>query len=469
MNELKEKIEKAKIIIKESGARNSKKDIKLLEQIIEMANKLFSKDENPTDKAIKEAGESLDNAIKIMEAKTDGSIDALISRVRAAVDKKYGNEINRPWLFSTFTDYVIVKGMNEKYTKINYKDDGETVTLGDSTPVKYKQTFEAIKEAIWFDKQINHQIRLDSKNLVLLEADNKKGYDAEIVLIEAGPGNKNYNAYYPAETLARDYKIFEGSKMYIDHLSAAEERKLGGLPRSIKDWVSTVKETWYDPTTSQIKGGVKFTQDWFKDLVKEAKDEIGVSIHAIARGKPGRINGELKKIVEAFTQVSSVDWVTEAGAGGKVIKILEAHFNEDESDSTTRKDDGVMETQLKEANDKIEGLTKRIEEVSHQFDANSTKTKVGEILEANALPAAAKLRVAQSFAGKVIGEGKDYESETTLKEAVDTAVKQEREYISQFSKARIVGMGEGSTMTTKESASQELDELFGLKESKEEK
>ena len=67
----------------------------------------------------------------------------------------------------------------------------------------------------------------------------------EVTLTIIRPGfNKSRRRFYPAETLRRDYRVFEGAKMFVDHATTREERE---RPEgSVRDWVASVKRLWVD-------------------------------------------------------------------------------------------------------------------------------------------------------------------------------------------------------------------------------
>jgi hypothetical protein len=66
-----------------------------------------------------------------------------------------------------------------------------------------------------------------------------------------------------------------------------------------------------------------------QDLLRVDKRLVEASINATATGvKPARVGGEKVWIVEGIEAKGSVDWVTEAGAGGRVAEVLEARIQE---------------------------------------------------------------------------------------------------------------------------------------------
>lgn len=164
---------------------------------------------------------------------------------------------------------------------------------------------------------------------VLVET--KSGGSNEVILtiIRAGWGNQVNGHYYPAEVLeeAANGGIFTGVRMFADHLTQKQQRDLGGMPRSVRDVVGRIKDTWYDAPSKSIKGRAKLVP-WFYELVESDPELIEASINAKGRAKQKLIEGRTGKFVESINRALSVDWVVEGGAGGKVDELLEAHMKE---------------------------------------------------------------------------------------------------------------------------------------------
>ena len=76
----------------------------------------------------------------------------------------------------------------------------------------------------------------------LTEAKFEKGR-ATVTVIKAG-FNSSEDRYYPADMLKRDFKVFEGMKMYADHPTEQEDKDRP--ERSIRDWVATLTEVTCD-------------------------------------------------------------------------------------------------------------------------------------------------------------------------------------------------------------------------------
>jgi hypothetical protein len=137
--------------------------------------------------------------------------------------------------------------------------------------------------------------------------------------------------------------MFEGAKMYADHLAPEAQKALAGMPRSVRDVMGRIVETAYlapgethvaedggesmgtnDSNVAVIRGRASIAQPWLYELVEHDPELIGVSINARGSSKTGKVNGRSAKMVEAISRVASVDWVTEAGAGGRVKALVEA-------------------------------------------------------------------------------------------------------------------------------------------------
>jgi len=163
----------------------------------------------------------------------------------------------------------------------------------------------------------------------LIESADSASGSREVILtiIEAGWGNASHNHYYPAETLERAAKdgVFDGVRMYADHLSEGQKRLLGNLPRSVKDLTGRILNTWYDSASRSIKGRAKLVP-WFHDIVRSDPGLVEASINAGGRAIPRKIEGRAGRFVEAIVKAHSVDWVSVGGAGGKIDSLLEAHM-----------------------------------------------------------------------------------------------------------------------------------------------
>lgn len=165
----------------------------------------------------------------------------------------------------------------------------------------------------------------------IVEADNGSR-EVVIDIIEAGMGNARDRRLYDAKMLAENAGVFTDAKMFVDHLPPEVERKMKGLPRSIRDLTGRIKESWWDPSggpngRGSVKGRATIAAPWLWDLVENDPELVAVSINALGRTRPGvGPDGKPAHMVEAITSCQSVDWVAAAGAGGRIVGFLESHF-----------------------------------------------------------------------------------------------------------------------------------------------
>lgn len=171
-----------------------------------------------------------------------------------------------------------------------------------------------------------------------------KEVDGIIRIIRPGPGNKRDKMYYTAEAIQKTIGVFEGRKMLKDHYTRKQQTDRDGMPPEIDKWVATVKETWADDKGIGY-GGIVFVDEAFQAKAKKGKDDLGVSVRGRVMARPGTVNGERYNVVEGFTSGDTVDFVTEAGAGGGFVSIAESHIQEGDMDPK----DMTLE-QLMEAN-----------------------------------------------------------------------------------------------------------------------
>ncbi|MBW2109524.1 MAG: hypothetical protein JRI36_12795 [Deltaproteobacteria bacterium] len=221
----------------------------------------------------------------------------------------------------------------------------------------------------------------------------------EVALIEPGFGNKRDNHYYPKEVLARDAKVFEGTKMYeSDH-----------GPKNTRLWVSTIKEIKGFTESGAPIGLVSIHDPNFATRIM-ALDADGLlekmecSILANGKAKKGKADGRKTKIVEAITEADSVDFVTRAGAGGRALSLAETEEgNMSDEPKDTDLDEGKREAE--KVNIKEGGN----EEPQETFlEASAVK----EALDKTNLPDASKARLSEA----------DYQSEQELSDAVQEEI-----------------------------------------------
>ncbi len=175
---------------------------------------------------------------------------------------------------------------------------------------------------------------------------------------------------YTAEMLQENAHKFSGWPMYVDPLSAEARRAAGGLPRSLRDVGGWIEESWWDgsvpadPQRGFDQGAVVARATPFglaEELIRRKPQIVKTSISTSATGaRPVNHKGQRVVLVEGIADEGSVDWVTEAGAGGEVVSLMEACYDElvEAGHALTTLDDEQFQEYLnRERPELVEALT----------------------------------------------------------------------------------------------------------------
>lgn len=286
---------------------------------------------------------------------------------------------------------------------------------------------------------------LEGDCVPLIEAAMRKDGTALIKLIKPGWGS---SGHYSADVLKRDAAVFRrGLHIFLDHPTAAEEaeRPEGSLTRLAGEL--TRDAAWQDgPDGPGVYGEARFFAP-YRETVRELAPSIGMSIRASGRTKQGEAENRKGAIVEQLVAARSVDLVTLAGAGGKIVQMFEAARNgvaaiiEAEKENTT-----VDEKQFQEAQDKITALESANARLSEGLMLRDAREHVQEALRRVDVPDVTRERLqAQLSANPPVKEGVlDY---AALAARITEAVKAEQEYLQRaagYGSGRIQGMGDSS-------------------------
>ena len=135
-------------------------------------------------------------------------------------------------------------------------------------------------------------------------------------VIDEGQGN---SGYFPADVLeqaARDRIFPKGTRMHLDHPGKASQEDLP--ERSVKDWVAVLSEdARYNPEDRSLEAEAAVFSAW-RQVIEDLAPHVGMSIRAYATVADDGYT------ISRLTEGLSVDFVTQAGRGGKVLEILES-------------------------------------------------------------------------------------------------------------------------------------------------
>ena len=379
-----------------------------------------------------------------------GSFEDTAARIQMAVDDSErfsGMPIRVEFVFP---DKVCVCNVsNGDMYEMEYENMGTEIKLSD--PVKMK--LEMVKEKI---REFNAKVaRFNEPNAIIKDEKislrfkegtfDLKDKKVVVVLIEAGV-NYNKKRYYPKKTIQEAAPLFAGLKMYLDHPTEQEEAQKP--ERSIREWLSTIEESWYED--GMALGRVHIHSPWLLENMADEvfRREIATSINASGRMHIGEIDGHQMQIMDSIVDPRSVDWVTEAGARGRVLQLQESQRIEKEK---TEIKNMLTVKELKETNKALydqvaaeireamkgeteakiqEAVTKAVEKALNDEKEKATKAekladrkaKITETVAGSKLPEKARARFVENFI-RENAEVKDEELDAKLKEAVITEIK----------------------------------------------
>lgn len=132
------------------------------------------------------------------------------------------------------------------------------------------------------------------------------------------------SGYWPRDLVERDGpKAWPaGTLMYLDHPTSTEEAERP--ERSVRDLAAQIV------TTPAYEGdGLYAMVETFahaQPLIESLAGKVGLSIRANGTASPGIVGGRSGMVVESVapSALNSVDFVTVAGAGGKLVSLAEA-------------------------------------------------------------------------------------------------------------------------------------------------
>lgn len=318
------------------------------------------------------------------------------------------------------------------------------------------------------DEEIPRWVKESESRTLLVDyiplTEAKIGTKGKALITIIKPGfNSSKERYYPAETLARDYKVFEGLKMYADHPTPTEEKE---RPEgSIRNWVATLQNV-RPSTDGMIVGEATIVEPWMQEKLTTLRDnsmlkDMGISINAVGSASRAEIEGVKTNFIERIVRARSVDFVTEAGAGGGIqlyeanqdldidlvgletlkerrpdlVKSIESAIKAEISMEVKKKME--LEEQIKEKDTAIEALTKERDELKVKItEADKARAKaeaqaiIKEAIAKAELPDAAKKKLTEQF------------KEAEKADGVTEAIKAEADYIAKLAEAgKVKGMG----------------------------
>ena len=144
----------------------------------------------------------------------------------------------------------------------------------------------------------------------------------KVGLITPGVGSSGYYSAEVLENAAHDKVWPKGTHVYFDHPSESE--MYDRPERSVRDLAAVLAEDAYWDGSGLVAEANVIGP--YRDLVTDPVfvESVGMSIRALAESRAGEVDGKKVSIITRLEEGLSVDLVTHAGRGGKVLAVLES-------------------------------------------------------------------------------------------------------------------------------------------------
>lgn len=248
-----------------------------------------------------------------------GELGQIINLVRAAVMAKLGLAPADEYMLNVeamYADRAIVR-RDGRYWAYPYTIGADNlVTVGEAAEVIEEYTLVHLREA-----------RGDPAFHAFVEAKDATGATWDAVLIRAGTSLNN--VFYSDAVLREAAPLFDGAKIF----AKADAEHIAGNGRDVRQlagWVSAPRFVEGSAADrGRIQGTVNLTASSLRDTIVDAwqrgkRDLVGLSIDA--NGAATAVIRESKRIKAAtsISKVNSVDLIVEPGAGGGLVRLVEA-------------------------------------------------------------------------------------------------------------------------------------------------
>jgi len=264
----------------------------------------------------------------------NGSLDDYISKIRDAFDSQFARLPNGEykggcWVTDTYEDHIIAR-FNDEYYQIPYTiEDGNVIFAGRAewTKVKRETRYVPVTESVRLvaaKKARGDEPEGREWEVVIIgpETDSDLVIDGEIAYIRSKNGR-----LYKVSALEESVPLWEGVKVYDNHLTDAELESRQGMRSVVHEWVGVIVSPAWDSARKAVTGVLKVVDDNLRMKLLNAAsagvlDKIGLSIDALGEGKETVVAGSPTSVVERISQALSVDVVADPAAGGRLARMI---------------------------------------------------------------------------------------------------------------------------------------------------
>jgi len=143
--------------------------------------------------------------------------------------------------------------------------------------------------------------------------------------------------FYSCDALKESVPLWDGVKVYDNHLTDEEFEKRQGMRSVEGEWLGNIVQPRWEEATRRLCGIFKVVDDGLAKKLKNAWDQkilgvIGLSIDTLPVGRQMMFEGKSVPLTEGFRQVYSVDLVSEPAAGGGFNRLIAAATERKEID-----------------------------------------------------------------------------------------------------------------------------------------
>jgi hypothetical protein len=229
--------------------------------------------------------------------------------------------------------------------------------------------------------------------------------------------------------LADSVPLWEGVKVYDNHLTQEEFEKKHGMRSPANEWLGTIVKPRWDKHKNQLRGVFKVVEERLANKLKSAWEQgvlgsIGLSIDTFPIvGSDEIVEGERLSVIEGFKKILSVDLVGDPAAGGGFNRLLAAKIKEiNNMDEETSKE-FVARDELKDIVSAAvaDALAVKEAETEENLDDLSDEDVQDELDERDLSKAQVEAQKAQQIRDKAIRETKLARTELMIERKLEKA------------------------------------------------
>lgn len=446
---------------REAGKRHSATDMAAMQTIHDLAA------EQGAVCGMGESAPTIHPGVEAACTEAGMSFGDISNLVRMALKAEYPGKDTYVWPRDVYADSVVYdvtsNGEDALYQRSYALMDGKVTFGGDAVRVAAVTNYVPVSES---GDPVAEAAEITGDLIPLSEKAVAKDGTIRIKVIQAGQGS---SGWYPEDVLKRDGpKAFTaGLHMHLDHPSASEE--IDRPERSVTTLAGTLTSNarWEEagPAGPGLYADAKVRSD-LAPLIEELAPHIGVSIRALGKAGTREIGGQKVRTIEAIDSARSVDFVTDAGAGGKVLDLVESARHRQQGGAPPERTNDVSQEELDATKQALAEAVKRLDEQSTELARIKERALLAEAaaivreqLAGTSLPQMTRDRIASSLARFAPLTDAGALDAAALKTAVDEAATAEMAYLAGVTGGNPV-RGMGATPIKEEDATAGLVESF---------